>query len=76
MLDSLLGLMNISPEMLMKIGPIVVLVMGIMSGLYMVLDAISKFTSTDADNKIVAVMAKIMEVIKKIADFFSGNMKH
>jgi hypothetical protein len=72
----ILSMFNIDPEMLMKVGPIVVLVMGCLSGLYMILDTVSKFTKSDADNKIVAVMAKVMDVMKKIADFFSGNMKH
>jgi hypothetical protein len=76
LLNNLLQMINVDPALLAKILPIVVLSMGIMSGIYMMLDAISKFTKTDADNKFVAYFGKVIEFGKKFVDFFSGNQKH
>jgi hypothetical protein len=76
LLNNLLQLVNIDPAMLAKILPIVVLSMGILSGAYMILDAISKFTKSDADNKFVAYFGKVIDFGKKLVDFFSGNQKH
>lgn len=76
LLNNLLQMINVDPALFAKILPIVVLSMGILSGCYMILDAISKFTKTDADNKIVAVFGKVIDFGKKFIDFFSGNQKH
>lgn len=76
LLNNLLQMINVDPALFAKILPIVVLCMGILSGAYMILDAISKFTKTDADNKIVAGFGKVIEFGKKFVDFFSGNQKH
>lgn len=76
MLDSLFGLLNIDPVLLSKILPIVILCMGILSGLAMVLNAVAKFTKTDADDKAVGIVGKVLELLKKIVDFMSGNVKH
>lgn len=76
MLNSLLQLINVDASMLAKMLPIVILCMGILSGCYVALDAISKFTKTDADNKFVAYFGKALEFGKKLVDFFSGNQKH
>lgn len=76
MLDSLFSLLSIDPALLAKILPIVVLCMGILSGLAMVLDAVAKFTKTDADDKAVGFVGKGIDFLKKLIDFISGNVKH
>lgn len=76
LLNNLLQMINVDPALFAKILPLVILSMGILSGCYMILDAISKFTKTDADNKLVAAFGKFMEFAKKFVDFFSGNNKH
>jgi dimeric dUTPase (all-alpha-NTP-PPase superfamily) len=76
LLNNLLQMVNVDPALFAKIMPIVVLSLGILSGVYMILDAISKFTKSDADNKIVAYFGKVIDLGKKLVDFFSGNQKH
>lgn len=76
MLDSLFALINIDPALLAKILPIMILCMGILSGLAMVLDAVAKFTKSDADDKAVGFVAKAIDFLKKFVDFISGNVKH
>lgn len=75
-MEQLLQIVNIKPELLAQIGPIVILVMGILSGLAMVLNAVAKFTKTDADDKAASVVAKVIAAGQKLVDFFSGNVKH
>lgn len=75
-MDSLLQLVNVDPALLAKIFPIVLLVMGVLSGVSVILNAISKFTATDADDKAASFVGKIVEYGKKVVDFFSGNVKH
>lgn len=75
-MDSLLGLINVDPALLAKIAPIVILVMGILSGLALILNAVAKFTKTDADDKAAGVVQKIIAAGQKVVDFLSGNVKH
>lgn len=75
-MEQLLGIINIKPELLAQIGPIVILVMGILSGLAVILNAIAKFTKTDADDKASGVLGKVIAAGQKLVDFFSGNVKH
>lgn len=75
-MDSLLSMINIDPSLIAKIVPIVVLTMGILSGSAMILNAVAKFTATDADDKAAGVVAKIIAVGQKLVDFLSGNVKH
>jgi len=75
-MEQLLSLVNINPALLAQIGPIVILVMGILSGSAVILNAIAKFTKTDADDKASGVLAKVIAAGQKLVDFFSGNVKH
>jgi hypothetical protein len=76
-MESLLALVNIDPALLAKIGPIVLLVMGCLSGVAVILNAFANFFNKKASlGKVAAVMAKINEYLQKINDFLSGNVKH
>lgn len=75
-MDQLLQLINVDPALIGKIVPIVVLVMGCLSGVGMILNAIAQFTPSDVDNKFAGIIAKVVEYLKKVVDFFSGNVKH
>lgn len=75
-MEQLLALVNIKPELLAQVGPIIILVMGILSGCAVGLSAIAKFTKTDADDKAAGVLAKVIAAGQKLVDFFSGNVKH
>lgn len=75
-MNQLLEIINIKPELLAQIGPIVILVMGILSGLALMLNAIAKFTKTDADDKAVGILGKVIAAGQKLVDFFAGNVKH
>lgn len=75
-MEQLLSIININPTLLAQIGPIVILVMGILSGAALMLNAIAKFTKTDADDKAVGILGKVIAAGQKLVDFFSGNVKH
>mgnify|MGYP001203933758 CR=1 FL=1 len=76
MLDSLFSLLSIDPALLAKILPIIVLCMGILSGLAMVLNAVAKFTKGPGDDKAAGILGKVIEFMQKLIDFISGNVKH
>lgn len=75
-MDIMLSLLNIKPELIGSILPIVILTMGCLSGVATILAAISKFTKTDADDKASGTFGKIIEAGQKLIDFLSGNVKH
>ena len=66
----------LDPAMLLKILPIILLINGVMFGAYKVLEAISKFTKTDADDKAVGVFGKIIAGLQKIVDVIGMNPKN
>ena len=72
----LLNLVNVSPELLAKVVPIVLLTLGCMSGLSMMLNAIAKFTENKADDKVADIVAKLLSRLQKLVDLLSGNVKH
>lgn len=76
-MDALLQLVNIKPEMLAQIGPIVLLVMGCLSGIAVILNAFAKFF---AGNKGLGtasgIMGKAVALLQKLNDILSGNVKH
>lgn len=75
-MDALLQLVNIDPALLAKIGPIVLLVMGCLSGIAVILNAFAKFFSNGAVGKAGSLMGKAVELLQKLNDFLSGNVKH
>lgn len=75
-MDLILQLLSIDPALMAKIVPIVLLVLGCLSGVAMILHAVSKVTKTDADDKAVSILDKSIAILQKIVDFLSGNVKH
>lgn len=75
-MEGLLQLLNIDPALIAKLFPAMLLVMGILSGLAMILNAVAKFTKTDADDKVAGFVGKGIAYCQKVIDFFSGNIKH
>lgn len=75
-LEPLLKLVNIDPALLAKIGPIVLLVMGCLSGVAVILNAFAKFFNKGGLGKASGIIGKINEYLQKLNDFFSGNVKH
>lgn len=75
MLD-IIAALNIDPALFAKILPIVLLTMGILSGISIVLNAIAKATKSEGDDKLAAKLQKILGFGQKIVDFISGNVKH
>lgn len=76
MIDSLFALLSIDPALLAKILPIMILCMGILSGLAIVLNAIAKFTKGSGDDKAASIVEKVIAFLQKVVDFASGNVKH
>lgn len=72
----ILSLLSIDPALLAKVAPIVILVMGCLSGCYMILEAVSKFTKSESDDKALGIFKKALDIFKKVTDFFSANIKH
>lgn len=66
----------IDPSMIAKVLPIIILVNGCLFGAYKVLEAVSKYTSTDADDKAVGVFGKVLGGLQKLLDAISANPKH
>ena len=75
-MDLILQLLSIDPALMAKIVPIVLLVLGCLSGVAMILHAVAKVTKIDADDKAVSILDKGLAVLQKIVDFLSGNVKH
>ncbi len=66
----------IDPSLLLKVLPIIVLINGCLFGLYKILEAVSKYTSTDADDKAANIMGKVIGGIQKLIDVVMGNPEH
>ena len=75
-MEALLQMVNIDPALLSKVVPIVLVVMGCLSGLAVALRAIAKLTASEVDDKAVSFLDKALAVGQKIVDFLSGNVKH
>jgi hypothetical protein len=75
-MESLLQLVHVDPALLAKIFPIVVLSMGILSGIAVSLKAVASFTSTKADDAAASFLDKAIAIGQKIVDFLSGNIQH
>lgn len=75
-MDSLLSILNLDPSLMAKVVPIVVLVMGCLSGAAVILKAVAKVTKSDADDKAASLLDKAISLGQKVVDFLSGNVKH
>lgn len=76
LINYVLELANIDKALLLKVAPIMALVMGCLYGCYAILEAVSKFTKTEADDKAAGVFKKVIDGLKKIVDILMGNPKH
>lgn len=59
-----------------KIIPVLLFALGIMSGLSLALEKIKDLTSTDLDNKTYEMVKKIVAFTQKIVDFLTANLPH
>lgn len=66
----------LDPSMIAKVLPIMILVNGCLFGAYKILEAVAKYTATDADDKAASVMGKVIGGIQKLIDIAMGNPKH
>lgn len=66
----------LDPAMIAKVLPIIILVNGCLAGLAIILNAVAKYTKSDADDKAASIFAKVLGGLQKIVDMISANPKH
>ena len=59
-----------------KLLPALVIALAILSGASYTLEKIKDLTATQTDNKIAAVVSKIVALLQKVVDFLSANRAH
>jgi len=75
-MDLILNLLHIDPAQFSNLMPMLVLAMGILSGINMIISAIAKFANNNFGGSFMGYISKALEYGQKFIDFISGNVKH
>lgn len=59
-----------------KLLPALVIALAVLSGASYTLEKIKDLTETQTDNKIAAVVSKVVALLQKVVDFLSANRAH
>lgn len=59
-----------------KIMPVLLVCLGIMSGVSLALENIKDLTTSDLDNKAFEFVKKFSNFLQKIVDFLTANLPH
>ena len=63
-------------ELLVKVIGVVVVFNAVVSGLVLFLEKVAPVTKSEADNKVLAVVQKLVKPVQAVLDFISANVKH
>lgn len=68
----MLDILNKASEIL----PVLLVALGVMSGIKLALEKIKDITASKTDDKLFELVSKVISVFQKIVDFLTANLPH